>query len=105
MSQPKHAPGPWVVQFQFNDTNSYPTSIVSRNAPTLRESINPKEPNPDAKLPICSFTHEAREFTIANARLIAAAPEMLEMLMLIQLDGYNSKALDALIKKAKGGAE
>lgn len=42
------------------------------------------------------------EVNDADASLIAAAPEMLEMLILIQMDGYKSNALDALIKKAKG---
>ena len=36
------------------------------------------------------------------AALIATAPEMLEMLQLIRLDGYESRALNALIARARG---
>ncbi len=83
MSKPKHTPGPWEYYGQdgvfYIEENGIPENTLT--------------------IATVEYGNEA------NARLIAAAPELLEMLRLIKLDGYESKALDALILKATGGAE
>ena len=67
MNTTKHTPGPWVVQHEGSQT-----IIVSR---TAQES--------DSGGPTVSYiyNHESRQ-SKANARLISAAPELLEALQL-----------------------
>ena len=64
----KHTPGPWEIdQWPFPDEQSRLHETVLKTLPNGNQVV------------ICSFEHAAvRESQNANARLIAAAPELLE---------------------------
>lgn len=79
-----HTKGPWELVIRSQDDGIWGCIGAKENRDTF-----------------CRVDCANKEKT-ANANLIALAPEMLEMLILIQLDGYNSKALNNIIAKAKG---
>lgn len=106
MSDPKHTPGPWVV-FDSGDKPGIDqgngVSIVQWGLESCDSGINCRsEADPQT----------AREERMANAHLIAAAPDLLAALE--QLNSYvkssygvspSTFAADAEIKKAKGETE
>lgn len=85
----KPTPGPWVI------TGFETLKIFSNHPPKMRR--------------ICSVAHESEEDK-ANAKLIAAAPEMLDVLERLvigaQMPAMNYVKIleeaNALVKKAKG---
>jgi hypothetical protein len=89
----KHTPGPWEVEEGAGEI-----VICAETGTAIDESI-------------CFVTHGGwhempRETAIANARLIAAAPELLAVLMQIQRMGYtdwgDKVMVDEVIAKATG---
>lgn len=113
----KHTPGPWVAE----SYNGKDWEIKSENMPTYRQIVPTCSDPAEAKVYVCTFKrseyessrdHHAEgqrllsETNAANARLIAAAPEMLECLEevrehLFQLD-VSTIFIDELISKATG---
>lgn len=84
----KHSPGPWV--------------IVPENAADGSRAIaqiNPKEGPIIAYLPLCIMTKADID---ANARLIAAAPELLEALKLARADLITCSMIFQAMNKEKG---
>lgn len=97
LSKPKHTPGPWTV-----DRPSAPKYATGINADGFQVVLWLPDPEKSSK---------TREELDANARLIAAAPEMLEALELVYRDlianGENADAeqltvVKTAIRKAKG---
>ncbi|WP_414490143.1 hypothetical protein [Stenotrophomonas maltophilia] len=90
----KHTPGPWMVRFR-EDGSSY----ISMGDPN-------KGPHKAADL---FLTADGGESDLADARLIAAAPELLEACQAARAltpDGtHTAGVLDAAIAKATGGAQ
>ncbi len=93
MSKPKHTQGPWVYQ---EDSDEY-THIV--------------RPKSNAGQIICHLRQDASGTAEANARLIAAAPEMLAMLKEIEsygegghIDEQVYDKIGTLVKKFKGNS-
>lgn len=96
MSAPKHAPGPWSVVA----SRAHPATVVIRG--------------PDGSFigNVASWISDPNDALVAaaNARLIAAAPELLEALEMVMRVGRiddNIKAMDqvaAAIAKARGEA-
>lgn len=95
-SKVKHTPGPWVVE-----------GLVESNGVGAFRIVSPDNTHAVADV----YEIEGRE---ANARLIAAAPEMLEALinarsLLETVGGFEASneciQLSAIIEKATGGAE
>jgi len=90
----KHTPGPWKVRQSYD--NGEPSCLTVYSGADgicdiyLGEKIT-----------------EATEIAEANARLIAAAPEMLRVLKetskLLWGSGYDRCPLEAIIAKAEGG--
>lgn len=71
----KHTPGPWglgLIDPQYNDIGAYQVAIVQSD-------------ETDKIIPGFAFG-ETKEICIANAKLIAAAPELLEALRLAKDD-------------------
>ena len=68
----KHTPGPWAVYDDSNDGKTNRIEIAARG-----------------KTVACIY-HSVPEEDLPNARLIAAAPEMLEALCSIMLCEFNS---------------
>lgn len=103
--EPGHTPGPW--RWNKNDTCIWPTS--GRRAP-VADVFTATDPATELSEPSDSFSAEET----ANARLIAAAPDLLEALKAIRLaflsPGYAKNATDlqladqarAAIAKATG---
>lgn len=97
----KHTPGPWAVHDHPTDPNQFGHHVTTVDG-----------------LTICSVTYQlpvqtakgAKEATrVANARLIAAAPELLEALQRI-VDAVDPESIGwneavAAIAKATGGAQ
>ena len=71
----KHTPGPWVL----GDENNQHAQVC------LGDSMCSVDLRRFADYPTCEGM--SREEMLANARLIAAAPEMLEVLLLVRLWG------------------
>jgi len=104
MSNPKYTPGPWTV---INGNKYFPTVV-------MKEVEVPKEDIGTLRYPAPHFvvncSHDQKmESIVANAKLIAAAPELLELLqqantMLLRYsDGVKYPtmlAIEAAIKKA-----
>ena len=86
----KHTPGPWV----FAWGGGHALVFDAKGGPTI--AAVPYDDAPDAAL------------AAANARLIAAAPELLEALVsltrTLNAAGYSTKQADAAIAKATGEA-
>ncbi len=81
-----HTPGPWLINGEFDSEIS--VEIASAAWPICE--LDPVEWSPEE---------------IANARLIAAAPELLEACKLVSSDHGSSAALRAVLKaiaKAEG---
>lgn len=100
MSNTKHTPGPWKIIEVISDTASGPTPYPRAIAGSVTVAELPE------RSPLCMM--EERE---ANARLIAAAPELLAAALRVQSfmddyvkEGYESamrRDLRAAIAKAK----
>ena len=98
MSGEKHTPGPWAANWSKYEDGNF---IVQAGMPSNRvlAQFDGDGYGPDAQ-------------SIADAHLIAAAPDLLEALMMADaaLSGANmnmkavEKAIRAAIAKAKGGA-
>lgn len=124
MSEPKHTPGPWVSVCSddchfYNDTkiSSYSVSTEKTRAQLKEDGFDHYRSDPhnvaNVDIVSCQFWGDmSPEEAKANAHLIAAAPEMLELLedMVIDInrglgpdiyDEYYSDIVDA-IAKAKG---
>lgn len=68
MSETKHTPGPWEVSPNW----PFPTDLSGRTFDAVAKKFG------DTTSLICSFQHSVmRDSQNANARLIAAAPELL----------------------------
>ena len=87
MTKAKHTPGPWEVEYKVNVKSSKGDFVAS-----------------------CGCNGRDIDVSISNARLIAAAPEMLELLEdLIDMEGPQpgcaswAEKVQAVIKKATGG--
>lgn len=66
MSESKHTPGPWIVNTDKDYENGKPSCIWTSKGPSYGT--------------ICAMTKEYPEkFNLANARLIAAAPDLLKV--------------------------
>lgn len=99
----KHTPGPWVA-------DSFPTYGHPANL-TPNITINPVILGVAVNLPIAKVPRKSEEHA-ANARLIAAAPDLLEALKGVEArckssgyvgqDGQYLKAISAAIAKATG---
>lgn len=95
MSQQEHTPGPWITD-DYNPSDQY-RHVMNGNgrcAPYI------------ARLPLRSGDNPTHEQE-ANARLIAAAPDLLAMLRKCRtMVGHpdNVALIDAAIAKATGGA-
>jgi len=101
MKKLKHTPGPWVKGYGDGVTgptcpsalgptcagNEWDYTVVSKNMETI--AIIPKQEN---------------GIMDSNARLIAAAPEMLEALInaYCNMDSGNFKEIESVVKKATG---
>lgn len=106
MSEVKHAPGPWAYR-KAKDHGGYEIDALFGWFGFARVERFEDFDHDDA-----DQTRENDEESLANARLIAAAPELLEALegltrlaRLHQVDGYSTAMLAArdAIAKAKGG--
>ncbi len=113
----KFTPGPWFV---CNGTDVF-TGLGAVNSQGCAASINDGWQIADCSIGV-TFTSDGQEShlsmseNMANAALIAAAPDLLEELKLarseledlyLELNGeeYNNPALNAVIAKAEGVAE
>lgn len=94
----KHTPGPWIAASSPSSIVGWP--VVSKEGRPIcsMPEIPPELPNAD----------NINAETLANAHLIAAAPEMLAVLEGVHAHGYvNSgdyRMVKNVIDKAKGGA-
>ncbi|WP_329762617.1 hypothetical protein [Stenotrophomonas maltophilia] len=100
----KHTPGPWIVRFRA-DGSSYISMGDPSNGPHKAADL--------------FLTADGGESDLADARLIAAAPELLEALILLEremVDSGNAGSVDygwkpaiektrAAIAKATDGAQ
>ena len=93
-NKPKHTPGPWKFEFEVDSECGCATAIVHFDAD-----------NNQMLTCDCASKEEQQELE-ANARLIAAAPELLEQLKLVQAylstKGQVWTGIDAAIRKAEG---
>ncbi|MDB5350989.1 MAG: hypothetical protein JWN86_2236 [Planctomycetota bacterium] len=114
MTNTKHTPGPWAIQKNVWHERPKELTLV---APDRRHSsyrtIHPvKEGGELAKYPIAMMNGDPRPRSEneANARLIAAAPELLEALeVILGSDGYEVDCIGrdmvrAAVAKARGEA-
>jgi len=107
MKTDTHTPGPWIVEdWKYTDSRSawrrdgVPTIVGANDA--IAEVFNLYRPNAE---------DDAENEAMANARLIAAAPEMLAALEELCADKYLADPINAdrmanaiaVIAKAKGG--
>lgn len=100
MSQ-KHTPGPWDYDRQLADNGDKSTEMIGRGG-HINEAV--------CIIPHDDITDAGYEEVKANARLIAAAPELLEALKLCKAElryypGDTNKEGDALIDNAYNAAE
>ena len=90
--QTKHTPGPW----KTGAANGHPWNVLANGSPRLIAQCYHSDTLAAADLEIDEAT------TRANARLIAAAPEMYEVLKSLPTGGlpdwYSKKVLAALAK-------
>src|SRR5690349_6978861 len=102
MSDSKHTPGPWTAERVLIKTSAYnEVGYVCHGSTVVAQTWTPGNGAPH---------HAQVEETLANARLIAAAPEMLEALkyvstqcdMLEMNDAPWMKDVLAAIAKAEG---
>lgn len=102
MSEPAHTPGPWKVQEGYLTvyTTTCPetgTGFTNAIADVHREKT-------------CAGSIVPEEEAIANARLIAAAPEMLAALIELRdahwnrMPGRANELVESAVNKAKGAA-
>lgn len=104
MSKPKHTPGPWAVESKIvgNPSGLEGTQVVTKDYNYLVAQC-PTDP--------VNGMHVSVAKAEANARLIAAAPELLEALRIAQAKLLLLNALQTahecgeVIRKATGGAE
>jgi hypothetical protein len=105
----KHTPGPWVAESRH--TQKFDPRTGAKLKPEVLYSVMS-----EGGEVITAFSNIVNKDAEANARLIAAAPELLEWALKIREtfpitkapDGWSpqwSRDLDALIAKATGGAE
>lgn len=110
-NKPTHTMGPWKVGWQELGTKRYPTGIESDHAPRWSEFYS-KEPS-GQRINICQFKHaddldfgsagnqKLKAFNEANANLIAAAPEMLDILeqitKMIDQDSTGGQTYDSFV--------
>jgi len=97
MKNMKHTPGPWTTHLDNSDLAMNGIGTVSVNGP---------------KGIVCCCEESSIEGTESNARLIAAAPEMLEALELVLNDNRlmnamtreQARAILDSVAKARGGS-
>jgi hypothetical protein len=88
--QPQHTPGPWFVLERYTNRNVYPIGYsIGNGAHSILAEVNSQGGTPDE----CS----------ANARLIAAAPELFQALQAIEaiLDGRQPKDVPGAVMVAR----
>lgn len=92
----KHTKGPWKVLYSSNKYPSIHSGPTQTPVAVLYEYVSETD-------------RDLLDNAEANARLIAAAPELLAWLKFIKdaysLDEYTQAELSELIAKAEGGAE
>jgi len=99
MSEAKHTPGPWYVRTNRHpETDGRPWGWLDAKPPGSGQNA----------IPGVSVTWTRGERSEANARLIAAAPDMLEKLQyaveILSAEGYDVAPIRETIAKATGGA-
>lgn len=108
--KPKHTPGPWSF-----DTFAGKTCVVSGDAKTMNGIATLTELNwAEYRLKSASKKNEILKEQIANARLIAAAPELYawtrELLIQLKIEAPDKYAgvlehVESLIARIEGGTE
>lgn len=103
MSAPTFTPGPW------GDGNEAILVKVDRERPWAGTVFSAKHDGSEANALVAMTFGASVEEVVANARLIAAAPELLEaletaswLLSDISPDGLVKKKVDSAIAKARG---
>lgn len=93
MSKLKHTPGPWIYQNEKWNTGKKPDDAEYC---VVSESPNARASN------VCNILDTFNPES--DARLIAAAPEMLEALIdaYCNMDSGNFKEIEAVVEKATG---
>ena len=96
----KHTPGPWEAKHRAGHDNQYRTEIFSAE---------------HGGIATCAWTPKncgngvTGTYREANARLIAAAPDLLEALqhltLVLKAAGYGTERADAAIAKATHGEQ
>ena len=73
---PDHTPGPWTMEYTADEYDSHRSDLRIIDPRTVN---HPQGPVTLAKINVCAFAPHMSE-PLANAHLIAAAPELLEAL-------------------------
>ena len=104
---PSHTPGPWTMEYTADEFDSHRSDLRIIDPRTVN---HPQGPVTLAKINVCAFAPHMSE-PLANAHLIAAAPELLETLkwaleqIADDLDPDHQEALQnaqAVVQRAEG---
>jgi hypothetical protein len=111
MSETKFTLGPWVIH-ETRHPNRYGADHIERWIITERDHPQSRMPDPIVTSAVCVGTEQTGPLQIvqineANARLIAAAPDLYAVLKVAQLwldiDGrYDMQGINAALAKAEG---
>ena len=110
MRKPKFTPGPWRHLKQYDHMGDFYRSYVCYGEP---DTVNPDDSTFPPDQCICGCGRSHWQQNEANANLIAAAPEMYEMLTIIQdalrhglyknsFGVITEQGIDALLANARG---
>jgi hypothetical protein len=109
----QHTPGPWIDR-RLDGNQQITITAVAFRGPNVLALVRPPltKDNPDDEMEIWKCTDKDVAEAGANARLIAAAPDLLSVLVeIVEEDGFRGSGLmrkriaaaKAAIAKAKGG--